>query len=379
MINPTTPVKILYALLIFFLIQSGGSPSALAQTTINVTPDSARKEVVVMGISLDTLLKLPKPQVDTNYVASYFNFLHLHVVSENRDYFLRLVGNGNRAIYRPNGANAIGLGVSYSWLNVDLTISQPFQQRITERGRTRQLGTDISYNGRKLWFTTNLRLYKGLYLNNPEIIDPDWFDKYTNYPQRGDMRGHLWYSNIAYVFNSQRFANPNLLLNRERQKKSAGSFLVGASFAFTQIRGNSPLFPAITPPLFGDAASLIRVRSVSYSLNAGYVQTFVFRKYFYTTLQLLPGVALRRTSNLDLNQTRQKLPFRSGILGDTRAILGYNDDKFYGSLVYSVIFSSSSLTTSNDLRSYYTYFRLMVGKRFSYKPKGFLRRIPGFQ
>ena len=349
------------------------------QTGITINPDTTKKGIKVLGVKLDTLLKAPDPEVDTDYIAVYYNFLHSNVVGESRDYFVRLTGRDHKLIYRPNGALAAGIGASYSWLSVELLPNYPTLHKRAEKGKTRQFGGSLNYNGRRLWFNANYRSFRGLYLNNPEVIDNKWFEINSTYPQRSDLRSQLLYNYLSYCFNYRRFSYPASLFQRERQKQSAGSFLVGVNFAFSQIKGDSVLFPTTIQPLPGQDINAILYRSLGYSVNVGYIQTIVIRKYFFVTALFRPGIALQKGSSLDQAGSKKVFPTQAGLQGDARLTIGYNNDTYYGGVAYSFVLSSSNLAVSNNLQSYYTYIRLVVGKRFAFKPSGILRRIPGFR
>jgi hypothetical protein len=363
-------------ILLGLVIQAGLCSFALAQTET----DTTRKEIKVLGISLDTLLKVRPPKVDTNYIASYYAHLHVRLIAQGHDYFLQLIGKEDHLTYKPNGASSFGVGVSYSWLSVELTSKVPYanQNLRTSRGKTKQFGTSLSYNGRRIWFNTSYQSYRGLYLNNPDILEKNWFSNHLAYPQRPDLVSHTWYSSIYYCFNHRQFSNPASLMQRERQKKSAGSFLVGATLIYTQIKGDSSLFPRVVRPLFPVDANLIRYRSFSYSINAGYIRTFVFRNYFFTTLLLRPGVSLHNTTTVSTDESTKSLPIRVGLQGDSRITAGYNNGRYFAGATYSVVFLSGNLEGASILRSYNTDIRFVVGMHFPFKPKGLLHRLPGF-
>lgn len=356
------------------LLQTGPGTAALAQT------DSTRKEIKVLGISLDTLLAIRPPKVDTNYIATYYAHLHLRLIGQGHDYFLQLVGPDNHLTYKPNGSSSMGVGVSYSWLSAELTTRVPLINRSSRlaKGKTHQFGTSLSYNGRRVWFSTSYQRYQGLYLNNPEVLEEDWFGAHTDYPQRPDLESQMWYNSVYYCFNHQRFSNPASLMQRERQKKGAGSFLVGATIIFTRIKADSSLFPQAVKPLFPTDANLIKYRSFSYSVNAGYIRTFVFRNCLFMTLLGRPGVALHNASSLSMGEHTRALPLRLGLQGDSRVTAGYNDGRYFVGATYSVVFLSGNLAGSSILRSYNTDIRLVAGLHFPFKARGLLHRLPGF-
>jgi len=353
----------------------------LTATELQAQTDTTfrRREIKILGFSLDTLLKNRIESIDTNYIASYYDYLHVHVLGEARDYYLQLLGTDRRINYTPHGASAVGLGFGYRWLNFDLSFKVPFLQQLNPgKGETDQFGANLGLIGRTILFNINYQSYKGLFINNPQVVDSNWFAANEAYPRRGDLQTKTLYTFFNYYFNSRRFSNPATLFRRERQKKSAGSFLVGVSYAFSHIGADSSLVPEVIRPSFPEDAEFIRYRSSNFSLNAGYTHTFVYKKYLFANFAFRPGMAISSTNNITTNGETVSMPERLSWLGDSRVIVGYNDNRYYGGVSYSLVFMSDNLQVNSNLRSYYTYVRFMVGRRFYFKPKGILRHIPGF-
>ncbi|MBF9254541.1 DUF4421 family protein [Pontibacter sp. 172403-2] len=333
----------------------------------------------ILGIHLDSALTPKPPKVDTAYIASYNRMLHVHLLLEDTDYALRFIGDQDRVIYKPNVSSSVGIGVSYSWLSFHATIPTPNSGNDeAEKGKTDQFKLGISLNGRKLWFDTNYQQYKGLYLSNPEVLAEDWFQQNTGYPVRPDVSSKAFLARVYYSFNNKRFSHPATTFRRERQKKSAGSFLLGGTFMYTQVAGDSSLLPASIEANFPDDANLVRYRAATYSVNVGYAHTFVFKKYLFTSLSLRPGLAVRSRSGVQPGNVAADLPAQLGIQGDGRVTFGFNSDKYYGGITGNMLFSSGSLEASNRQRSYYSEVQILFGRRFGYKAKGLLDKVPGF-
>ncbi len=354
---------------------------ALSALDLQAQHDSTfrKRDIRIFGLSLDTLLKNRISNIDTHYIASYYNHLHVHALGEARDYYLQLLGTGHRINYTPNGASAFGMGIGYRWLNADLAFKIPFFQRLNpRRGETDQFGANLGLIGRSILFNINYQSYKGLYINNPQVVDSNWFATNYAYPHRGDLHTQTLYTFINYYFNSRRFSNPATLFRRERQKKSAGSFMIGASYALSQIRADSSLVPDVIKSVFPPDAEFTRYRSSNYSLNAGYTHTFVYIKYFFTNIAFRPGIALSTTNNTAKGNQVVRMPERFSWLGDSRITMGYNSNRYYGGISYSLVFMSDNLQIDGNLRRYYTFVRFVVGRRFPFRPRGILRHIPGF-
>ena len=342
---------------------------------------AARQSIGIraLGMRLDSALTPKQPRVDTTFIASYNRMLHVHLLLEDTDFALRFISDQDRLIYKPNVSSSVGIGVSYSWLSVNATIPTPNAGKDeSEKGLTNQFNLGLSLNGRKVWFDTRYQQYKGLYLSNPEVLAEDWFQQNTGYPVRPDITSRTFYTRLFYSFNNERFSHPATTFRRERQKKSAGSFLLGGTFIYSQVAGDSSLVPSRIQSSFPEDANLVRYRSSTYSVNVGYAHTFVFKKYLFTSLSLRPGLALRSRSGLQPGNVAADLPAQFGLQGDGRATFGFNSNKYYGGITGSLMVSSGSLEASNRQRSYYSEVQILFGRRFGYKAKGLLDRVPGF-
>lgn len=347
---------------------------AKAQKDTTTKPD-----IRILGISLDTMLSPGLPRVDTSYIKTYTTDLHMHLLLEDTDYALRFIGDDRRLIYKPNVASSIGIGLSYSWMSFDLTLPTPkAKNEAAQKGTTKRINLGFSYSGRKVWFDTNYQQYKGLFLSNPDALAQDWFQQNTNYPMRPDITSKTFYARTYYSFNNERFSLPATMFNQEQQKKNAGSFLLGGTFVYAQLTGDSSLVPVKVQSYFPVKANLVRHRSATYSANVGYAYTFVFKKYFFASALLRPGLAFRVSSGLMAGREAVELPNEFGLQGDGRATLGFNTDRYYGGVTGSLLLSSGSLMANNRQRSYYSEVQVLVGRRFGYKARGLFAKIPGF-
>lgn len=336
------------------------------------------KGIRILGVQLDSVLMPMPPEVDTTYIASYNRMLHVHLVLENTDYALRFIHDDKRLIYKPNITSSAGIGISYSWLSFDAILRTRARSKEDERGETDQFRLGFSFNGRKVWFDTNYQQYKGLYLSNTDVLAADWFQHSKTYPLRPDITSKIFYTRLYYSFNNEQFSYPATTFQRERQQKSAGSFLLGGTFVYAQVQGDSSLIPVKVQSYFPEESNLLRYRTTNYSVNAGYAYTFVFKKYLFASLSFRPGLGLRHQTGVSPENVSATIPLKLGLQGDGRGTLGFNSDKYYGGITASMLYSSSSLKSSNRQRSYYTEVRVLFGRRFDFKAKGLLGKIPGF-
>lgn len=330
----------------------------------------------LLGIPLDTVLRTTPPKVDRNYIATYYRRLHVFVVSDRQEYSLRVAGLQQPLIYKPNLAWTLGAGIDYNWIGTEFTLKLPLLgYDVARKGRTKPFGLTLNITNRKLWFSTQYQYYKGFYLKNPEIVDRNWFDQHPAYPYRGDMRSQTVLGNFIYMLNPLQLSVPASMLQRERQRKNAGSWVAGGFLTYQTIRADSSWVPTMGQADFSPDAQLLKYKSIALGMNAGYMQTLVFGNYFFTSFSLRPGlgIMLERNQLVDRELSTQ---LRLGWQGVGTLTAGYSTDVYYGGLYYSTTFNSRALA-GGIVNTSVGYVRLVVGKRFRYQPKGIVKQLPG--
>ena len=114
------------------------------------------------------------------------------------------------------------------------------------------------------------------------------------------------------------------------QRKSAGSTILGASFNIFIMNADSSIVPPEVAPFFHPDLHLRDLNVLSAAVNFGYMYTFVYKKHFFLTLSLVPGIninfgdyfaGLRNEINLNAH-------FRLNSLN----AIGYNGRKFFAGL-----------------------------------------------
>ncbi|GAB3011164.1 hypothetical protein GCM10027185_01190 [Spirosoma pulveris] len=330
----------------------------------------------LLGIPLDTLLKTKTPRVDRAYIMTYYRQLHLFMVSDRQDYTMRVVGSPYSLTYKPNLAYTLGLGVDYKWLGTEITVKLPFfGYNIDRRGKTKPFGVTINVNNRRFWFSTQYQFYRGFYINNPDVLQANWFDHTTAYPYRNDLRSQTVMSHALYQFNPQRLSVPATLLQKEEQRKNARSWNIGGSLSYQYIRADSSLIPSVIAADFRPESRLMSLQSVSLGIDLGYTQTLVFRKHYFVSFTIRPGIALLFQQNRTASAESER-HWQAGWEGTASATIGYSSSVFYGGLYGSTTMVNRTLSPGL-INTTASYARIVFGKRLRYRPKGIIKQVPG--
>ena len=104
---------------------------------------------------------------------------------------------------------------------------------------------------------------------------------------------------IYYIFNSRHFSNPAIFSQSTIQRRSAGSFMLGASFSLHDVDFN---YKALSPSVIGSSsagetfAALERIKYTDYSIQVGYGYNWAFARNWCLGLSLQPAIGLKWAS-----------------------------------------------------------------------------------
>lgn len=302
---------------------------------------------------------------DTNYIKSYRDVFTLRLLtsSKKNEFDITDEKNGNTIDYQPNSNLNLGVGFTYKWFGLNLAFNFPFINNDDDiYGKTTRLDLQSSIFSRKYAVDLFYQYYKGYYVANPTILDPGWLPG-DPYPIRGDIRSSSLGGTFSYIFKHDKFSYRAAFNFNERQKKSAGSFLVGGGVLIYSLLSEDGLVPK---ELFPDSVDVINIDGVKinslYALG-GYAHTFVIRNWYFTLgLGLGPGLSSTKTKLT--NDEFRKVRSRFSVITEFRGSVGYNSDAFYVGLSWFT--GAFAIDSSNDILITYTLSKinLYVGYRF---------------
>lgn len=104
---------------------------------------------------------------------------------------------------------------------------------------------------------------------------------------------------IYYNFNSKRYANQAIYSQSKIQRRSAGSFQLGASFTLHDVRFNYQKLPSLLAEEAFDQQSfqsLERVKYNDYSVHLGYAYNWAFARNWCLGMSFMPAISVTWTS-----------------------------------------------------------------------------------
>ncbi|MES2140009.1 MAG: DUF4421 family protein [Bacteroidota bacterium] len=315
-------------------------------------------------------------KIDTTCIESCRKLLMAKVVLEGRYNSFSITDNtfGKKLEYSINSNTNLGFGLNYKGIGVEFQFSpKSLNNDNALYGKSKQFSISTSANGRRFIYDVYLRSSQGFHTTTGTPIEGDTTGALAYY-YRSDIQNINLGMECVYLFNNKHFSSSAPYNFTQRQKKSAGTKLLGTFFSLYTIGADSVIFPdslknRFKPEVqFKDAANLV------WGISFGYTYTFVFRKYWFLNLYALPGLSIQQyiATNAYSEQTKSKVSL--GIAFQSRLSFGYNKPRYF----FGFAFLGNNYTINNDKSSSLNYkygsLRFYYGYRFNLR-KDYLTRI----
>ena len=164
---------------------------------------------------------------------------------------------------------------------------------------------------------------------------------------------------IYYFFNNYKYANGAAYNFSKIQKKSAGSFMIGLSYAYEDISFDFNSLPEELVPYYTFDEKLLRFHYNSYCLLFGYGYNWVLNKYLLYNISVMPSTGVIRCYE-DSSDSKDSM-FSLNVKG--RMSLTYNLRDFFTCLIFKADgrwYKTGRLSAFNAIEN----FSLSVGVRF---------------
>lgn len=300
---------------------------------------------------------------DTTYIANYSEDFTLKLIAVNKFNFFRIIDRDkNSSIrYRPDRQLNIGIGLAHKWFAFDLALNVGIKEA-SNLNNERFLDIRANAYSSKHIITATLKYYYGYQMKSFSGVAPPEIPITS---AREDIRTVFLGLQYLFAFNYDKFSLKAPFILNERQRKSAGSFLIGAGFNIFVLSADSTVVPVGVQDSFNEKLHLQDLNSVSLSINFGYMYTLVFREHFFITISLSPGIGI----NMGDYQTEFREPFKTHMFLGLRSMnsVGYNARRFFGGV--QLVGDAYNIRIDNKLAAQVGNgnFKFFVGYRFGHK------------
>jgi len=268
---------------------------------------------------------------DTTYIKNHSDKFVLKLIGVNKFNYFKIKDKGEDASlrYRPDRRLNLGIGFSYKWFALDLAFNVGLNEN-SDFQNSKYFDFQGNIFSSRQFISATYQYYYGYQINKINGVNTE------DYPEssiRDDVR--TIYLGLEYLFalNYDKFSLKAPFIHNEIQRKSAGSFLLGAGFNMFTLDADSTIVPSEVLSDFNQKLHLTGLNTTSAAINFGYMYTFVWKEHFYVTLSAIPGLGIN--SGDYKTDYRQSFKTHLYIGFKTLSSIGYNSDKFFGGIQVS--------------------------------------------
>lgn len=272
----------------------------------------------------------------------------------------RLFGKGEKFKYKPANPGIVGLSLKIKKVYVSAAIQLPASEQLKKMyGDTKFRNININIQGRFVNWGLFYRDYKGFYLKNYEAYYPNWNKDSLGYPKSPGLRILEGGLNLGFNFNKN-FSMNAAFAQGERQKKSAGSFLMGLSERYQRIEADTSFVPPTQGELYPNLNKLKYGNFTSTIFYLGFGYQFVIKRVHFTPVAMVgSGFQIQSYTQID----RKRIWINYPTYATLKAQLGYNGDHFFANLIYATEFNTIPIKESR-IRLFNNWIEFGMGLRF---------------
>ena len=272
----------------------------------------------------------------------------------------RLFGKGEKFSYMPAMPGVVGLSLKIKKVYISAALQLPASEALKKKyGVTKFRNININIQGRIVNWGLFYRDYKGFYLSNYKQYYPNWNQDSLGYPKSPGLRIIEGGINLGFNFNKN-FSMNAAFAQGERQKKSAGSFLMGLSERYQRIEADTSFVPPTQGSLYPNLDKLVYGNFISTIVYLGFGYQFVIKKVHFTPV-LLAGSGFQFQSYVQTDKKRFWINVPT--YATAKAQLGYNGDHFFANLIYATEFNTIPIKESR-IRLFSNWLEFGMGLRF---------------
>jgi len=322
------------------------------------------------GYSQPDLVSLA--DADSNYVRKHAlpNDLRLFYGMQGNNISLGSTREGSTSVngnIYTNTNDYTGIGLTYKWLDGDLSFSLPGTTYLNEeRSNLTQFKLSMSYTTRKI-------VFRGYFMDNKGVVISGADNEFQSTPTLHEVRMGV---QATYLFNASRYSYRAAMYQSEFQMKTAGSFLIRIEPFYRNLGAQgSSMIPAAFDVVtrFGEQTGLEYIKAPGILFMPGYGINFAIPdSRFFVSPVILAGAGAAFNSY----QTRNGKSSYTNVeyAANFNLNAGYNGKRYYSKVQFSWTAGYAPLNPS-----YFTSTSLMltflVGMRFhdleKFIPDGF--------
>lgn len=191
-------------------------------------------------------------------------------------------GRGEKFIYLPAMPGVVGLSLKIKKVYISAAVQLPASEALKKKyGHSKFRNINVNIRGRILQWGLFYRDYKGFYLANPNKHYPEWNVDSLGYPRSKGLRILETGLDLGFNFNKN-FSLNAAFAQGERQKKSAGSFLMGLSQRLQRVNADTTFVPPLQSGLHHNLDKFKYGNFFTTLISFGFGYQLVVKKFHFT-------------------------------------------------------------------------------------------------
>ncbi|NQY27842.1 MAG: DUF4421 family protein [Flavobacteriaceae bacterium] len=197
---------------------------------------------------------------------------------------------------------------------------------------------------------------QGFYVENTADFDANWIKNTDPYIQLKNLTIKRFGGKTSFVWNKN-FSFKALLMQNQKQLKSAGSFVPSMSYYYSEL--NNPKNEFIS---LGES-------NIDLNVTAGYIHNFVFgsEQNYFASLGLSYGFGVKFAKNKIEDTSgvfQEKKETYTNSIFEGRLNLGYNSNKIFTGVQFNINGVSYNKDQETNVEDSNSYLQLYLGYRF---------------
>lgn len=322
--------------------------------------------ILLVGVSAATWAQNAASD-PTGNIQTYPDYFFVWPVLKQRslDFKVRSLESKRAIRYQPNNSYNVGLGAYVFDVSVELSFAIPLNEKNQSIfGESKARDFQLNTLGRKWGIDLFYQKYSGFYTDN-DLLIPEG----SPYFHRSDISTRNVGVTALYVFNDEDFSIQSAFNFAERQKESAGSFLLTGTVNGFKLSADGPVLDSAVQYSYGTGKSFSELYLTTFSIAPGYAYNFIRRNFFLSGALML-GPA-HNWIHYEGDDMKPVYDIKFNLFTSFRVGVGYNADRFFAGLKFV---EQSRMAKFSDIRftNSTSSFRLLVGYRF--REVGVLKR-----
>lgn len=276
--------------------------------------------------------------------------------------------DGPAIIFNPNNNLKVGAGFYVFELSFEISFPIPIAVRNEDLyGKTKSTDLHLNLLTKSISLDLYYQRYSGYYKDDEGVEVPPG----ETYPQRPDIVTRNLGFSAFYVWNNKKFSIRSSYNYADRQKRSAGSFILYGTINSFNVEGDSAILSRVNQQQLGEGLDFSRLQYTSFSLAPGYSYNLVLKRVF------MNGTFAIGPAHHWIYYQAENVKGHYDILFNTtytlRLAAGYSGNRFFTGA--GIVLQTRVVKFENmRFESSSSVLRVVVGYRF--REKSFLKKRP---